>query len=168
MQDFVTPTSKLRMLLNPLPFEFMCTHVWVDANMQTYLIILFLLLSHWLIMGWGHKSGKWANIFGSHLVDQQFLTSLGGGNVFHTSCWGTCWPWYIFKWIHVPIGGSTIFRLFQGDKKYLDSTWWELQKYSCISLSYLPAFPPPPQPVIGEYSLTFRTIIIKYVLLNIG
>ncbi len=42
----------------PLPYEFMCAHVGVDANLHTYLIIMFPLWDHSLIMGWGSKPGS--------------------------------------------------------------------------------------------------------------
>ncbi len=113
MQDFVTPDANYPGFWTPLPFEFTCTHVWVNANMHTYLSILFPLWGYSLIIGWVHKSGRRSNIFGSYLVDQQVLNLLGGGNLCHISCWGICWSWYVFKWIHMPIWRTTNSRLLR-------------------------------------------------------
>ncbi len=123
---YCDPTSKLPRILNTLAIWI---HVYTCLSGCKYAYISYYsdsFIRTFINYQRGHKSGRQSNIFGSHLVDQHFLTSLGGVNLFHISYWGTCWSWCIFKWIHMPIGGSTISRLLGGDKKYLGSTWWGL------------------------------------------
>ncbi len=111
---FCDPTSKLPRILNPLDIWI---HVYTCLSRCKYAYISYYsvpLWGHSLIMGWGQKSGRESNIFGSHLMDQQFLTSLGGGNLFYKSCWDTCWSWYI---------SLNEFICQLGDQPFLDSFW---------------------------------------------
>ncbi len=131
------PTCKLPRILNLLAIWI---HVYTCFSGCKYAYIScysVFVMRPFINYGMGHKSGRRSNIFGSHLVDQQFFTSLGGGNPFHTSCLCTCASWYIFKWMHVPIGGSNISRLIQGDKKYLGSNIHASCWATCLPL------PPP-------------------------
>ncbi len=47
---FCDPTSRLPGYIIPLPYEFMCTHIWVGANLNTPTFLSWkVMFSHFMI-----------------------------------------------------------------------------------------------------------------------